>query len=516
MMSYRFARRSFLGAVGGAVGLKVLLRNLEASAAGTPSPPRFLAMSWPLGTVRYFFLPPPPAVDIASSRILKPIADAGLAGDTIVLYGFSTNMIPSGGGGGAEAGTVKTMTGAASPGTRVNGGEGDDAVAGGPSFDQIFLNHVPALKRLGPGYANVICDARVDSFETSAQCLSYSYATRSVPSARTPGTDLTENVPLMPMLSPLLAYQQLFGGFSGTTLDAQRMQSLLLARKSVLDHSLRELARLRTLAPASESPRIDQHAEIIRKLETDLKKQMTGQNATCAVPAPPDAALVGQSGSHYDYFAFPRPVPTADDVLHGKVGHAHASILRAAFQCDLIRVATFEWAPGTSHVAFAGLYPPDPAGAYMHNPMSQMITMTADVMTTYPADDTKRGVVDYLANVHTWYNRQTADIVLGFKQATDVYGGNLLDQTIIPFVTDRSDATDGWQPLPALIFGGRALGMVGGQFLDFGSRVRSINDLWMTIAQAYLRTTDPLSALAGEVFVKTNVSPIAGVWRGTP
>jgi hypothetical protein len=315
------------------------------------------------------------------------------------------------------------------------------------------------------------------------------------------------------MLSPLAAYHQLFGGFSATTVDAQRMRGLLLARKSVLDHSLRELARLRTLAPASESPRIDQHADIIRKLETDLAKQMTRQSATCAVPAPPDAALVGQSGSHYDYFASPRPVPTADNVLHGKVGHAHGSILRAAFQCDLIRVATFEWAPGTSHVAFAGFYPPDPAGAYMHNPMSQMIVDTADVLTAYPgAATTNRGVVDYLANVHTWYNQQTADIVLGFKQATDVYGGNLLDQTIIPFVTDRANATDAWQPMPALIFGGRALGMLGGQLLDF-PRGRSINDLWMTIAQAYLRTTDPLSALSSEVFVKTNVSPIAGLWR---
>src|SRR6185295_937547 len=61
MSSYRFARRSSLRAVGGAVGLKVMLRNLEASAAGTPPPPRFLAMYWPVGTVRYFFLPTPPS-----------------------------------------------------------------------------------------------------------------------------------------------------------------------------------------------------------------------------------------------------------------------------------------------------------------------------------------------------------------------------------------------------------------------------------------------------------------------
>ncbi len=34
MRSYRFARRSFLAGIGGAVGLEVLLQNLEASAQG--------------------------------------------------------------------------------------------------------------------------------------------------------------------------------------------------------------------------------------------------------------------------------------------------------------------------------------------------------------------------------------------------------------------------------------------------------------------------------------------------
>src|SRR6478609_5797250 len=134
------------------------------------------------------------------------------------------NVIPSVHGGGPEAGTVKVMTGAASPGTRVNGGEWDDAVAGGPSFDQIFLKRVPALRRPGTGYCNVICDARVDSFETSAQCLSYDYAQRTVSSADPTLGPVTENVPLLPLLSPADAYRQLFAGFSGTSIDGLRMQ----------------------------------------------------------------------------------------------------------------------------------------------------------------------------------------------------------------------------------------------------------------------------------------------------
>ena len=57
MMSYRFARRSFLSAIGGAAGLEILLRNMEAGAQGAGPPPRFLMMHWPVGTIRTQFVP---------------------------------------------------------------------------------------------------------------------------------------------------------------------------------------------------------------------------------------------------------------------------------------------------------------------------------------------------------------------------------------------------------------------------------------------------------------------------
>jgi len=415
---------------------------------------------------------------------------------------------------------VKLMTGARSPGTRMNGGETDDAVAGGPSFDQIFLNRVPDLQRPGAGYCNVICDARVDSFETSAQCMSYAYSQRQVAANAAPPDDIiTENVPLLPNLKPIQAYTQLFGGFSGTPMDPSRVRNLLRARRSVLDHSLRELARLRALAPASESMRIDQHADVIRRIEVQLATQLAGGPFdACQLPAAPDPALGGKSGTRNDFPAVPLPAESADAPFHAEVGRLHASILRAAFQCDLIRVATFQWASGNSHVSFAGFYPPNPDAAYMHIPMSHKIPSSADSQTAYPPESRPeaRGVVDFMANVHTWYNRQTAEIVNGFKNATDVFGGNLLDSTIIPFVTSVADSSSTWAPLPALIFGGRRLGLVQGQFFDFSRTSRPMNDMWMTIAQAYLRTTDPLSALAGESFVTSNVSPIPGIWRAQP
>ncbi len=66
------------------------------------------------------------------------------------------------------------------------------------------------------------------------------------------------------------------------------------------------------------------------------------------------------------------------------------------------------------------------------------------------------------------------------------------------------------EPLPALVFGGRALGLQGGQFQ---SVTAPHNALWMTIAQAFLATADPLSEFQDEVFLKTDASPIPGLWQ---
>src|SRR6185369_11954624 len=123
MKSYRFARRSFFAAVGGAFGLKILLRNIEAVAQGATSPPRFLLTHWPVGTVRTQWLPTGTGTGYTTSPILKPFEDAGLREDMIALYGLSHSGINTGGGGGHEAGTPMMSTGANCPGTRSNGGE---------------------------------------------------------------------------------------------------------------------------------------------------------------------------------------------------------------------------------------------------------------------------------------------------------------------------------------------------------------------------------------------------------
>src|SRR6185503_8191679 len=68
MRPYRFARRSFIAAVGGAAGLGALLRNMEAAARGAGAPPRLLMMHWPVGTVRNQLIPSGDGIAYTTSK----------------------------------------------------------------------------------------------------------------------------------------------------------------------------------------------------------------------------------------------------------------------------------------------------------------------------------------------------------------------------------------------------------------------------------------------------------------
>jgi len=527
MSSYRLNRRNFIAGLGGAFGLKIMLRNLEAMAQGATSPPRFLMMHFPVGTQAFHYLPTGSGTNFTFSRILKPFE--ALKAETIILYGLA-DRAGQDCGGGHEAGTPLTTTGARVPGCRANNGEADDGVAGGPSFDQIFLKNVPALQRPGVGYINTICDARIDSQETSTQCLSYSYTMRMV--QNTQGGQVNEATPLLPILKPIETYNALFSGFvpgipdggTGAVPDSGVNTALLKAlkeRKSVLDFAMRELARIKTLAPGDQAPKIEVHTDSIRKMELSVTNQINamgdggtgggGGSVACTMPTKPDAGLSGKTGSKNDYG---NPVTTiADDVIHDQIGKAHAAIIKAAFQCDIIRVATFQWSPGTNHVSFAGLHMD--GRTHMHHPESHKVQQGGFWNGSPPTDATQLGIFDFCASVSTWYNQRTADIITDFKNSTDSFGGNLLDHTVIPYITEVAEANHSRSPKPALIFGGRKLGMQGGQFQNFSSP-RPHNDLWMTIAQAYFGMVPNFATIAPTFVTSGGVAAIPGLWVKPP
>jgi hypothetical protein len=497
---------------------------MEAAAEGAGAPPRFLMMHWPVGTIRNQFIPSGTGASYATSKtgqgpgyIISPFDTPELRPHTIILHGFNMDGL-RGLGGGHQDGTPFATTGASSPGTRANGGQDNDGCAGGPSWDQILLKNVPALSRrneqgtiIGKGYYNTICDRRIDSYETSTRCLSYGYDKQVVNSAH-PGGTIQENTPLLPEMSPLTSYKDLFSGFApGAAVTDRQALRLLKLRKSVLDYSLRELDRLKTLGPSSERDKIDGHAAAVRQLEAQLSDQVAakGGTAACSLPLMPDPALTGQDGDSLrgDY-----DNPTSnmsDETTHEAVGKAHAAILRTAFACDLIRVATFQWSPGTNHVSFKGLDPSNPDTIWMHHPLSHRVTDSSFFNGPRPAENTY--VWDSMVNANRWYFQKTADIINDFRTQVDPQdptGRSLLDNTVIPMATEVAEASHTREGHGAIVFGGGKLGMQGGQFQS----VSGIhNQLWVTLAQAFLGVEAP-SKLASEAYVKTGASPLPGLW----
>jgi hypothetical protein len=523
MMSYKFARRSFLASVGGAFGFEIMLRNIEAAAAAPQAPiKRFLMMHWPVGTLRQQFIPMGTGTSYTTSKtaqgpgyIISPFDTPELRPHTTIFHGFTMNGISAGNGGGHESGTPMATTGANCPGTRDNQGEDDDGCAGGPSWDQIMLKNVPELARrdasgniIGPGYANAICDARIDSYETSTRTLSYGHTRQQITSAR-PGGQITENAPLEPTLAPLQLYQKLFMGFTpGGGMTDENAIRLLKHRRSALDFSIRELERMGTLVPAAEKVKIDAHVEAIRKIERDLSDKINNPSTgmACMLPAMPPSSLAGKSGSKFDYNN-----PTAsssDEDVHEQIGQAHAGIIRAAFACDIIRVATFQWSPGTNHVSFKGLDPNMPNTIYMHHPLSHRV---GDANFYNGARPSTNGYIwDAMVNANRWYFQKTADIINQFRTQMDAMGNNLLDNTAIPMVTEVAEAAHTRNGHAALLFGGRNLGIVGGQYINANNAMH--NAFWVTVAQAFLGA-NPASRLASETYVKNGANVINGVWR---
>jgi hypothetical protein len=523
MKSYRFPRRTFLSALGGAVGFHTLLRNMEAAAQGAGAPKRFLMIGWPCGSVKYPFVPMGTGTSYTASTtfrepgyIISPFATPELKRHVHILTGFNMSNLNCPGGGAHEAGTPFSTTGASGPGTRRNGGESDDGCAGGPSWDQILLKHCPELSTTGRGYYNVICDARVDSYETSTRCLSYGYTKQTVAAASGgSGGMLSENTPLRPTLSPLTAFNDLFSEFmpggGGTDADALRR---LKQGKSVLDNSLRELQALWDMAPANERLKIEATMDIVRAEELRLTGLINNPPTVgdCTVPTAPPMNLNGQNSDQTSYGN--GGMSQVDDApTHALVGEAHAGIIRAAFACDIIRVATFQWSPGTNHVSFKGADPNSPNTSYMHHPLSHQ-NLNSSFYTGSPPGNSH--IYDGMTYVQHWYFRETAKFVNQFLTQADPLatdGGNLLERTLMTAISEIGNPSHDRNGASALIIGGSKLGMQPGGFQAVSNSHH--NRIWLTAAQAFLGA-DPMNVLGDEAFYKNGVEPIPGIWEAPP
>jgi hypothetical protein len=145
----------------------------------------------------------------------------------------------------------------------------------------------------------------------------------------------------------------------------------------------------------------------------------------------------------------------------------------------------------------------------MHHPLSHKVTSTSFFNGARPSSNAY--IWDAMVNAQRWYFQKTADIINEFRTTIDPQdpsGGSLLDNMVIPMVTEVAEANHTRDGHAAVIFGGKNLGMQGGQYLSVSG---NHNQFWLAVAQAYLGE-NPQTTLASESFYKTNLKPTAGLW----
>lgn len=460
MKSFEISRRKFLGGLGGAVGLATWLDRAIAQDAGTVDPRRLIVFQRPVGTIHQHWWPSGSGGSLSNyqaSRIMTPFWEH--RNDMVVFRGLG---LPHGGsaGGGHERGTVLTVTGRRCP-TLYAGNGGDDPQAEGPSVDQLLLRSSSYLQQAPVLSIQASCDQRADTpGEVSPRHLSYSGA----------------RAPMRPYYQPLETYERLFGTLvPGGDNDSELLRARA-AKRSVLDFALKDLARMRTLAPSSQREKLDAYESAVRELEDELSNDSTDPSF-CGMEQEPESISVS---SRTNAYGSDNTSPERDDVKHRRIGELHLATIRAALKCDLTRTVSFQWSPGTNHVSFADMWPPSPSTFKVHHTTSHK-PMTGDV-------------IEFLARIEVWYAERLNEFINSLKDTTDITGKPIFDTTVLAYITEVSEANHSWDNMPWVLFGGADTGIQGNQHWSHGGgqpssatsfNQRSTNDFWMSLGRPF-------------------------------
>lgn len=464
MNTKKINRRRFLWTVGGSVGLSSWVSRAIAQEQGELNPKRFVLFQKPIGTIAEAFWPRNGSgANLAAydlNRILRPLESH--VNDMAVFRGLGLPHRGSA-GGGHERGTVLTVTGRRCPNLYAGNG-GDDPQSEGPSVDQLLLRGSRVLQDAPIQSLQTSCDQRADTAgEVSPRHLSYSGA----------------RAPMRPYYQPLETYDRVFGSLTaGAGNDS--VAKNLLAKKSVLDFSLRDLERMRSLTPSSQWEKLDAYEGAVRALEDELNELGVDNLSPgfCGVSERPPNISVS---TRLNAYSSDNIVPQRDDVKHRQIGELHLAVIRAAFKCDLTRVAAFQWSPGTNHVSFADMWPPDPSVFKVHHTTSHKP----------PSND----VNEFLTRIDVWYAERLNEFITSLKNTTDITGKPIFDSTVLAYITEVSYGYNhSWDNMPWVAFGGKDTGFRGGQMWRHdgstpssatSGRMRSTNDYWMAMGRPF-------------------------------
>ena len=362
-------RRIFLGGAGALVALPALglLRPRHARSGRGLAPKRLLVYFLPIGRRPATWVPPESGAEFSFPACLAPLAP--LKSDLLCLSElFHTAATLSAGTGDHALGTGTILNCAPYP---------DGNLHGDISLDQALVKALAPATRFpslqwGAGEP-MACDF-------GASC---SY-TQSISWAG-------PQAPLAPVINPLTAFNQLFGGTDeGATQAEQDKRRASLT--SVLDYVLTDAESLQTRLGASDRMKLDEYFTAVRELETRL----TNPAGMCeSGPAPADAL---------DY---PGRVKAFNDLI------------ALTFQCNQTQVITFMIENGLSGRSHPFIDAPGGHHGLTHgagvDPVNQLIRL------------------------ETWQAQMAADLAVKLKGMPDIDGSSILDNTAMLLLPDMGD-----------------------------------------------------------------------------
>ncbi|MDX2053540.1 MAG: DUF1552 domain-containing protein [Polyangiaceae bacterium] len=257
---------------------------------------------------------------------------------------------------------------------------------------------------------------------------------------------------------PVVMFEKLFAGFtaptSGGSMPDPAAELRKAREKSILDFLKTEVTTLQGATSSAEKPLLDKHLESLRELEKQLTQVATGAGTACAAP--------DQTGVVKGEFAQEGGV----DIR--KLAALQLDLLYQAINCDLTRIATFQWAPSVEVIATFDWIPEYAAAPDQHHGFQ------------HDHESPENEII--FQKIQTWYTDQMGGFVNRLK-ATSEGGGSVLDNSIVVITSEMSNGIHIHSPLPVMI-----AGRGGGAFQKLGQTVdaqgKAHNDLWLSIAQA--------------------------------
>jgi hypothetical protein len=489
-MKRSIARRAFLGGLGASTAAATFLRPILAQTQTGAAPQRLLVIHRPCGSAMNpdenpgapSFWWPTSGANGSTDYVVAPggLIDSfkAVRDKMVVMKGLHCPRVQEWFGDKHGAGMLAMISPSpADPGNNqawpiIPGREAEATdpnakffTATDRSIDQLFVNTIPTL----------VSPAAIPSISLTPDLISAqpnNYCLRVVSYAKD-NPNAAQPTPLHPQANPAIAFTNLFGtGMTG--MDDATLARLKAQDKSVLDYINGDLTSLRPRLPKLAKDKVDAHLAAIRQLEMQLDAGGSGRVCTPPTLVPVDSEVPAGTAGDGDTNA-------ANDARYHQAALEQFKIIKAAFQCDLTRVATFTYGWGNSGVRYKNVVP-------ALNP-----NLVMDDVEGYHAVSHNTGTNPHQGQyiIDKYFCTMTANLLADLANTPDdMNGGSILDNTLVVYWNECSVGNShDWRNMPVLVFGGKFLNLQGGRYFDFSSQAggmgRYMSDFWVEVSKRW-------------------------------